>query len=252
MGGIGSGQWTRRTHKPGTDEFFFVDIRAWNRHRELYQGSSFEIRCEAGWPSVGVERTSLLVARRCRPPVRVFTERTPCTFGGARVWFVCPNERCKRRTAYLYFKDDTIGCGICFGLGYASQRKRAPARNLDKARRLRRRLTATEDFTLPLPPRPAGMHSKTYAALLAQATQVEARLVDPLLGAAQVGLGVWHTGMPDIAECHLAGGTLENDAERLCRMLWRIAQLPPERTKGSILGQLRAIDAIARLKGFIE
>jgi hypothetical protein len=96
------------------------------------------------------------------------------------------------------------------------------------------------------------MHSKTYTGLVEQAIQIEATLVGPQLRAAQESFGIKRFGMLDIVEGHLAGDTLKNDAERLCRMLWRIAQLPPERTKGSVMAQLRAIDVIARLKGFIE
>jgi hypothetical protein len=248
MGGFGSGQWVRQTRKPVTSDVRSIDSRLSSRLGRLRHGSVFDV----GRFRARVDTNQLSFYLQDFLIHRVLLVPTPCTFGGQRIWFICPNERCRRRSACIYFKDDTIGCRSCFGLGYASQRNRAPARNLDKARSLRRRLTATEDITQPLPPRPAGMHSKTYAALLAQAIQIEATLVCPQLRAAQESFGTERFGMPDIAECHFAGGALKSDAERLCRMLWRIAQLPPECTKGSVLAQLRAIDAIARLKGFID
>lgn len=43
---------------------------------------------------------------------------TPCFFGGARYWFLCP--LCRKRVAVLYLKN-SFGCRDCHNLMYASQ-----------------------------------------------------------------------------------------------------------------------------------
>ena len=52
---------------------------------------------------------------------RVWIERTPCYYGGCRVWFRCP--RCEHRCAVLYglASDGRFGCRQCMRLGDASE-----------------------------------------------------------------------------------------------------------------------------------
>lgn len=46
-------------------------------------------------------------------------ERTPCNFGGSRLWFRCP--RCERRSAMLYSHGNKFICRRCGGFCYESQ-----------------------------------------------------------------------------------------------------------------------------------
>ncbi len=152
MGGVGSGRYKSRTRKSGTEDFASFDVRVWSRLGRLRPGSSFQVLAGVSSLLVDVESDVLNFRRQEKLLSRVFLARTRCTLGGKRVWFICFNHRCKRRSAYLYFASGTLACRSCLDLGYASQRKRGPQRDLEKARHLRRRLGGLTDITQPLPP----------------------------------------------------------------------------------------------------
>ena len=52
----------------------------------------------------------------------VMLERTPCHYGGERVWFRCPRMGCGRRVAILYAAKYFV-CRHCLRLAYESQRE---------------------------------------------------------------------------------------------------------------------------------
>jgi hypothetical protein len=56
---------------------------------------------------------------------QVRTTQTDTPFGGKRVWFSCP--RCERRCRKLYADESlrALGCRVCLGLRYFSQRRAA-------------------------------------------------------------------------------------------------------------------------------
>lgn len=64
--------------------------------------------------------------------------RTPCHYGGARLWFRCP--RCHGRTASLYLRG-WPGCRKCSRLAYASQSDDAVARSWRRTHKLETRLS---------------------------------------------------------------------------------------------------------------
>jgi len=128
----------------------------------------------------------------------------------------------------------------------------------------------------PLPPKPKGMHRKTYNRLIAKALIIERQAVVSQFAVMSALLDE----IP-LQPCYLAGKKASADPYRiarenamrlhnrlngqdgptksgekatstgvLCRRLWEIAQLSPEQTNGSIMGQVRAIRAIARLRGW--
>ena len=91
---------------------------------------------------------------------RVVIDRTPCHYGGARLWFLCP--RCHRRTASLYLRG-WPGCRKCSRLVYASQSDDALARSWRRTRKLERRLSGGAgewDYR-----RPKGMRLATFERL---------------------------------------------------------------------------------------
>jgi hypothetical protein len=49
--------------------------------------------------------------------------KTPCHFGGLRLWFTCPNPTCQKRVAILYFlpTNNSLFCRHCLHLTYPSQ-----------------------------------------------------------------------------------------------------------------------------------
>lgn len=93
--------------------------------------------------------------------------RTPCNFGGTRTWFVCP--RCFRRVAILYLGGTRFYCRRCYGLAYPSQQEGIADRLQRKARKIRKRLGADDNFMIPIWRRPKGMHQKTFERLRKEA-----------------------------------------------------------------------------------
>ena len=102
----------------------------------------------------------------------VSTTSTPCHYGGSRPWFLCPN--CGRRAGKLYLP---LGgrhflCRRCYDLGYESQWEEPWWRAKRRARKLWQRLGGDPDDDL-IPPRPKGMHWRTYERLIAEAQRAE-------------------------------------------------------------------------------
>ena len=62
-----------------------------------------------------------------------------------------------------------IACRRCYGLAYQSQQQTAQHRRLGKARKIGMRLGGTADLLEPFPPRPNGMHRRTFQRLRAHA-----------------------------------------------------------------------------------
>ena len=92
-------------------------------------------------------------------------ERTPCTLGGTRPWFICPNSRCGRRVTTLYFDEGELGCRHCHRLLYASQSEGAADRARRRERKIRRRLGMGPNLFAPLAEKPKRMHWRTYFKL---------------------------------------------------------------------------------------
>jgi hypothetical protein len=100
---------------------------------------------------------------------RVGLVTTPCHYGGRRWWFLCP--RSGRRVAKLYLPPGgtMFAARVAYRLAYRSQRGTALDRSHDRQRRLYRRLgTEYEHFEQAPPPRPKGMHRRTYERLTAE------------------------------------------------------------------------------------
>jgi hypothetical protein len=116
---------------------------------------------------------------------RVLLYHTPCHYGGSRPWFICPGVKggvpCGRRVARLYAAGKYFFCRHCYNLAYESQNEPKRDRLLSKAQNIRRRLGGSADMTEPFPPRPKGMHQKTYLRLRYKAEQAERRS-DTMLG----------------------------------------------------------------------
>ncbi|WP_373498720.1 hypothetical protein [Desulfococcus sp.] len=93
-------------------------------------------------------------------------EKTPCRYGGHRTWLLCP--RCGKRVAVLY-GGKYFWCRHCYGLAYSSQREGIPDRMMRKARKIRERLKASDNLTMPIWRRPKGMHQKTFDRLRMEA-----------------------------------------------------------------------------------
>jgi hypothetical protein len=90
-------------------------------------------------------------------------DRTPCNYGGERIWFLCP--RCNRRAAILYAPGHLFWCRRCCQLAYSSQGEGTEDRVREKAEAIRRQLGGVPGLAWPFPERPKGMHYRTYERL---------------------------------------------------------------------------------------
>jgi hypothetical protein len=89
--------------------------------------------------------------------------RTPCRFGGHRLWFVCV---CGRHVSALYSPNGRPwACRHCYRLTYATRQAIPRDRQLLRAQRIRHRLGGSRSMLEPFPPKPKGMHWRTYERL---------------------------------------------------------------------------------------
>lgn len=192
MGGYGSGRLEKQGRRDTTDTRKSVDVLDWNRTDLLTAGKSFsgksfswgahwwlrnkpalEIRPvylseddPADWLEVQHLWAEDTVAER------INMEWTPCAYGGARPWLLCP--WCGRRARLLYLESaiaspvvSRLACRTCLGLAYECQRQDETRRLAEKAKRLRRKADGASAFSLfsAFPARPTGMHWATYLRL---------------------------------------------------------------------------------------
>lgn len=167
MGGAFSG---RRDGGPCTDEFLRLDVRRLQRDGYLRPGMSY------GWQWGGkrtvnmrVEADRIRLTYRARQfggewqdmdyPVRL--ERTPCNYGGVRVWFRCPVIRCGRRAAVLY-GGRIFACRQCHRLGYRCQRESDDDQLARRIGKIRARLGWEPGFLNGRGGKPKGLHWRTF------------------------------------------------------------------------------------------
>lgn len=95
--------------------------------------------------------------------------RVPNNYGGTRPFFLCPC--CGRRVRFLYSRQGRYRCRACNRLNYQSQQATrdefTPYRKGVKLLRERFKLDREQipvpiDFYAFIPPRPTGMHWRTY------------------------------------------------------------------------------------------
>lgn len=177
MGGFGSG---RKWGKTCTDDMTALDVRRLHRAGRLEPGSS----CRWQWSRRGEVVASIIVSaetgrvwldyrqrdqggewKDVRHPV--YLDRTPCTFGGERVWFRCPAVGCGRRVAVLY-GGAVFACRHCHKLAYKVQRETADDRAGRRAGKIRDRLGWEPGIIMPPGPKPKWMHWCTYWRLRAE------------------------------------------------------------------------------------
>lgn len=183
------GGWRYGAGRPGwhakTGRFCRLDIGRLKRHGALRPGcvatcewgdrdmsvnlvaragavtASYRFRFREGWQSVSQELT---------------LERTPCHYGGERVWFRCP--RCHRRAVHIYLYGWPM-CRQCARLVYPSQSEGETERSWRRTRKLER-LLAPADSEWNGWQRPEGMRQKTFDRLV-KAYRAEESYRDELL-----------------------------------------------------------------------
>lgn len=104
---------------------------------------------------------------------RVRLTQTPCTLGGARSWFVCPD--CGRRCRVLFgvSRHGSFACRVCQRLAYASEAESPIDRCWRAQRKLESRLTEDGE-------RPKRMRRKTFERINERWAALEERKDDLL------------------------------------------------------------------------
>ena len=102
-----------------------------------------------------------------RKPVQfpIYLTSTPCHYGGARPWFICP--ACQRNCAVVAFGRGGWACRTCLNLAYSSEAEDGMGRLWRKQRKLEARVG--EDWQ-----RPKGMHRATYERIVDRLMEIEA------------------------------------------------------------------------------
>jgi hypothetical protein len=96
---------------------------------------------------------------------RIGIEWTFCNFGGERPWWTCPH--CRRRCAIVYASGPSpFVCRLCASLTYETSQSDAYARANCKVNKRRERLGWERGA--PSPPKPKGMHRRTWMRLVAE------------------------------------------------------------------------------------
>jgi hypothetical protein len=172
MGGPGSGRWYRWQARDTTDSHQSIDVRDWQRQGWLHTDGRFWWGGLTAQVQSGRVRLSYRI-RRGDPDRRdiedvVCLTWTPCHYGGQRPWFRCPGWGCGRRVAKLYLGGRYFRCRHCHDLAYESQREDRATRLISKAQKIRRQLGGSASLLEPFPPKPKGMHWRTYARLSLQ------------------------------------------------------------------------------------
>ena len=178
MGGRGSGEWYRWNRKTTAEEALRLDVRylrkrGWINSPGTTGSLSWSCGGEpSGWIRFRVEQDRLVLMYKYRShgsdwqdyEEEVLLERTACNYGGERTWFLCPH--CGKRVAVLYCAEHKFLCRHCQGLSYSSQNETYLERMNRKARKIRRRLGASDNLFEPIQEKPKGMHWKTFERLL--------------------------------------------------------------------------------------
>lgn len=185
LGGPGSGR--HRGHGLNVDkchEYHSIDL-AWLRRRKLDQfGQWSTLKWSRGGQETGAIRVQYLesglrlVYRHgrdeqwtCVDEVVPFIEM-PLDLGGKRVWFNCPS--CHRHCRILY-GGNRFRCRLCYRLRYDTQYEPPFARAATRALKIRQRLGCDGGIDDFFPPRPKGMHSRTYTRLKEIEEELQAR-----------------------------------------------------------------------------
>jgi len=175
MGGMGSGRTSCYGSAPKCHEQRSIDIAWLERRRPLAPGAEGTLTWSRGEEVTGqinyrVEEGGLRLSYRTRTPGEDWRDVedlipfkfTATPFGGQRRWLSCPScgKGCRIVYGGLLFR-----CRRCQQLRYGSQYEAAHERAASMAHKLRSRLGRCGGLDEPLPPKPKGMHWRTYRQL---------------------------------------------------------------------------------------
>lgn len=181
MGGIGSGNWYRWDKRDAVEDYRSLDVRRRQRDGYLEPGRRFSwqwTRDRETLASINVrtEADRVILNYRHRSggeewqseQYSVRLDRTACTYGRTRAWFICPAVGCGRRVAILYLGGAIFACRHCYRLAYTSQREEAYDRQARRADTIRARLGWEPGILNGNEWKPKGMHWRTFDRLAAE------------------------------------------------------------------------------------
>jgi hypothetical protein len=150
MGGFGSGNWHRqRFHDTvnGLPEFRAIDFKKTSGEvspapRDEYGGSANNFRYLRSGKDVLLFRSDGRYSESSETnELLLKLDSTPCHFGGARCWLLCPMPNCGRRVQSLFINQrHCIGCRQCLGLLYESQYGGNMERKMSRIRTMHRKI----------------------------------------------------------------------------------------------------------------
>ena len=181
MGGSGSGGWCRWNNKSVVSSYLEISVSRmviWGKIQQgnitngnlhwSMRGEKFaEISCNVNtWDSpptmtLRYTNTSGRTGEKTELNYPVYLTTTIPHYGGVRWWFLCPAKGCGKRVGNIY-GGKIFACRTCHNLAYESQNQTAPFRLLDQAQNVHRKLEGNMDWWGVTPPKPKGMHQKTY------------------------------------------------------------------------------------------
>jgi hypothetical protein len=188
MGGFGSGRFGG---KGLVGRYKSLDVNHLNKGGHLRQGSQVTLRWESEdgeSDSLGLRADDDRVVLSYR--VRLNSEGwsnveeavaiawLPCQFGGARPYFLCPGEQwqaCRRRVTKLCLAGRLFLCRHCYNLAYASQCESSYDRLLRREEKHGAALGDNSRLISSVPPKPKGMHWRTYWKHVAELRRCQAR-----------------------------------------------------------------------------
>jgi hypothetical protein len=178
--------------KNTTSGMLFLDVRHLLRKGYLNFGANSSLHWSrrgepCGWISLRAYDGHIVLSYRTRryegeewtnKEYPVTLEWTRCNYGGSRVWFRCPAAACGRRVAILY-GGSIFACRHCHQLAYDSQHETCHGRMLLKAQDIRQKLGGTPCIADEFPPKPKGMHWRTYYRWRQKADEAEGQSWPP-------------------------------------------------------------------------
>jgi len=203
MGGSGSGNWYRGSSKPTEQNFWRLPVQSltkyakiakgqwssgtwqWSRNGEVCSWIRYEINTCGDSCWMRVHYTNKGSGKNY--DYKIYLTTTRPRYGGIRWWFLCPAQGCSKRVGVLYL-GHIFACRHCHNLAYETQNEDRMSRLLGKAQKIHRKLGGDWAADCGNPPKPKGMHWKTYWRNVEQMEEADAA---SLLGmAARFGMEI--------------------------------------------------------------
>lgn len=183
----------RHASRETTANYHKLEMRYLRRNALLTPGRESTIKWlhgseESGSIGIGARQSAVVLKYRHQRygcdwqtvEYSVSIERTDCRYGGQRPWFRCPGAGCGRRVAVLY-GGNIFACRHCHNLSYESQREQPWNRALKRTQKIHQKLGGSGCIADGTPPKPKGMHWRTYSRLAAQMETADAQAMPPFL-----------------------------------------------------------------------